>query len=79
MAKDKEFEYLYGVERKRRTAARKEKRKLKKGSTTVCPHCGNDVGHYVAKVINPYYYEINGTEIWDRMCRDCYESACEDI
>ena len=79
MAKDKKVERLYNEEKLRRTEIRKEKRLQKKGSTNICPKCRRDTGSYVPTIMNPYYDDINGVEIYEKMCHNCYEDACGDI
>lgn len=79
MAKDKTQEALYKAEGLRRAALRKKKRKESRKGGFYCQCCNAKSNHYIEKVINPYYQEINGIEIWERMCNDCYQSACGDI
>ena len=79
MAKDKTQEALYKAEGIRRAALRKEKRKNSRKVGFYCQHCHAKSSHYMEKVINPYYQEMNGIVIWERMCNDCYQSACGDL
>jgi hypothetical protein len=69
----------YGYVRVSRMIVRKEKRRKSKKSNHVCEKCGRNVGFYLEKVVNPYYWDMNGMKIYERMCEDCYESAKGDI
>lgn len=45
---------------------------------------GEDIGQcYCGKtaklVINPYYLDVDQIEVWDYLCDECYEMACDDI
>lgn len=79
MAKDKSAEFTYKEEGLRRSKLRKEKRKLKMGSYSTCSHCRRDFGRYIHKVINPYYEEINGIVVRERLCEGCYSDIMGDI
>ena len=79
MAKDKEYEKKYLAEKLRRSRLRKHARKIKKGNATTCPRCKKDVGYYVQKVINPYYYEMHDEIIWERMCQQCIQDSADCI
>lgn len=79
MAKNKEQEAEYKAEGLRRAALRKQKRKNTRKSGYVCESCGNISQTYIDKVINPYYQDINGIEVWERLCDDCYTSCMGDI
>lgn len=45
-------------------------------STSICQHCGKVEGNWC---INPYIEEINGEEVWEYICPDCYHELCMDI
>lgn len=69
----------YGENRINRMLARKEKRKNKASKSHTCEHCGKSFSFVIQIVENPYYAEINNMSVMERMCNDCYESACGDI
>ncbi|MFW6312181.1 MAG: hypothetical protein ACOC1K_08110 [Nanoarchaeota archaeon] len=69
----------YGKERVKRMLARKEKRKNSKKSNYTCDSCRRNVGYYLSKVVNPYYEDIYGTIIYERLCGSCYDAAMGDI
>lgn len=66
----------YGQERVRRKNLRKKKR-LDKLNT--CPKCHRSNKGPIELLKNPYYWDMNNTVVWERMCRDCYDDACGDI
>lgn len=84
---DKQTDYIthwnkqgtYGATRIRRMIARKAKRRKKKGSPNICPKCKRDTGEYVEMLLNPYYWDMNNTKIYERMCSDCCSDAAGDI
>lgn len=42
----------------------------------LCEHCHKEIGSYC---INPYRQDIDGEEIWEYICSNCYESLMGDI
>jgi len=69
----------YGEIRVNRMLNRKAKRKEKKNNNRKCEVCGKVSSRSYARSINPYYADMNGIEIWQRICNDCYTTACGDI
>lgn len=41
-----------------------------------CEHCGNEEGSWC---INPYHEDIDGIEVWEFICSDCYNALLGDI
>jgi hypothetical protein len=41
-----------------------------------CEICNSKEGEYT---LNPFDLEINGMEIWQYICTDCYNDLCGDI
>jgi transcription elongation factor Elf1 len=66
----------YGEERVRRKKIRKEKRIRK---MFICPQCNHYRGYVIETKLNPYYKEMDGTEIYEKICDDCYNAAQGDI
>ena len=69
----------YGEIRIQRMIIRKKKRKEKGSKSHTCELCHKVFPYPVTLQINPYYSEMEGIISWERICRDCYESACGDI
>lgn len=42
----------------------------------LCEHCGINQGDWC---INPYHEDIDGEEIWQFICFDCYNALLADI
>ena len=47
------------------------------GIEGICDTCGDTVG--VMYTVHPYQSEINNDDTMVYICRDCYNTACEDI
>ena len=43
-----------------------------------CENC-NELKFGVHKMINPYTEDIEGIQIWEWLCHECYGSLCMDI
>ena len=76
MAKDKELEKEYKIERLRRTYLRKQKRIIKKGVPHKCESCGKQTG---SRCFDPYYEDMYGIKKEVILCDSCYSASCGDI
>ena len=53
---------------------------IKKSRRKRCDYCGElKPKEDVTYTINPYENDINGKDVWENLCTECYNTLLDDI